>query len=77
MGERIGRRPIGNNSTGALSSVRNIKCASFLATSPPCHFVTFLLSINGEGEIMVAFDLLTGIYIRAIHRMALTPAPFR
>ena len=60
-----------------LSSVRNIKSASSLATSPPCHFVTFPLSINGEGEIMVAFDLLTGLYIRAIHRMALIPAPRR
>ena len=44
--------------SGALSSVRNIKSASSLA----------------HGASTCAFDLLTGLFIRAIHRMALIPA---
>ena len=44
---------------GALSSVRNIKFASSLA----------------HGASTCVFDLLTGLFIRAIHRMALIPAP--
>ena len=46
---------------GPLSSVRNIKSASSLAHSAST----------------CAFDLLTGLYIRAIHRMALIPAPLK
>ena len=46
---------------GALSSVRNIKSAASLAHSAST----------------CAFDLLTGLYIRAIHRMALIPAPLK
>ena len=57
-------------------SVRNIKCVAFPApTSPPCHFVTFPLSVNGEGEIKVAFDLLSVPSIRTVHRTVLISAP--
>gem|GEM_PF-2754292 len=57
-------------------AVRNIKSASFPApTSPPCHFVTFPLSVNGEGEIKVAFDLLSVPSIRTVHRTVLISAP--
>ena len=49
------------NFFGALSSVRNIKFASSLA----------------HGASTCVFDLLTGLFIRAIHRMALIPAPLK
>ena len=44
-------------------------------TSPPCHFVTFPLSVNGEGEIKVALDLLSVPSIRTVHRTVLISAP--
>ena len=44
-------------------------------TSPLCHFVTFPLSMNGEGNLYVAFDLLSVPSIRTIHRTVLISAP--
>ena len=44
-------------------------------TSPLCHFVTFPLSMNGEGKLYVAFDLLSVPSIRTVHRTVLISAP--
>ena len=61
--EGVPPRTPSNNSraSGGFSTVRNIKSASSLA----------------HGASTCAFDLLTGLFIRAIHRMALIPAPPR